>query len=210
MGKDFKEKYDRICSIKDKAICLVETQLNGDISTVDAKELGEVADIAKDMAELMKLCSEAEYYHKVTEAMDESSEEEKSMYLNKYIPEYEGKFYTPMPMVRSRDSRGRYMYTEPHYPMDDYKEDYSGRMYYTSMNNRSMNEGRDAREGMSGLSRKMYMEHKNISDKETKMKEFKDYIGVLSNDIAEMVMGLDANDKAVIRQEMTNLASKIV
>lgn len=87
MGKDFKEKYERVCAIKDRAISLVESQLNGNIENVDAKELGEVADIAKDMAELMELCSEAEYYHAITEAMEKNSDEENRMQMDKYLPE---------------------------------------------------------------------------------------------------------------------------
>lgn len=220
MGKDLKEKYERVCAIKDKAIGLVEGQLNGDISAVDAKELGEVADIAKDMAELMKLCAEAEYYHKVTEAMDEGSEEEKKYYLNKYIPEYEGKFYTPMHMnnyARQRDSRGRYMYTEPNmYMMDDDWD--RSRMYYTSPGGQSSSSGRssstnyarDMREGRSGITRRTYMDMKDAGDRNGKTKELEHYMQDLATDISEMIEDMEPNEKTMVKQKLTQLAAKVV
>lgn len=195
MSKDFKDKYERVCSIKDKALCLVESQINGDISSVDAKELGEVADIAKDMGELMKYCAEAEYYHKVTESMDEASSEEKSYYLNKYIPEYEGKFYTP---VYTR------MYEDYPTKMRDYDR-ISGRMYYTDPSNMAPN--RDSREGRSGISRRMYME---APDKGHKVQELEHYMKDLSEDVTEMISMMEPDEKASLKQKMVELANKIV
>lgn len=215
MAKDFKEKYERVCAIKDKALSLVEIQMNGDITSVDAEELGEVMDIAKDCAELMKYMEECCYYHKVTEAMDEASPEEKSYQLNKYIPEYEGKFYTPMDMARQRDSRGRYMYTEPMWYDDRMDNSYKDRMYYSSMNgsgssSSNMNMTRDYREGRSPMVRRTYMEMKENGEDKTKMaKELEHYMSELSEDITELINGMDANEKAILKQKMTQLASKI-
>lgn len=217
MGKDFKEKYERVCTLKDRIISLVEGQLAGDLSSVDAKELGEVTDMAKDFAEIMKLCSEAEYYHKVTEAMDESDPEEKSAKLNKYIPEYEGKFYTPvMDMARMRDSRGRYMYTEPYdYEDDRYDRMHSNRMYYSSMNNSgsngssNMNMARDSREGRAYISRRGYMEANEQGNTDKKNKELEHYIQDLSDDITDMIETMDSNSKAILKQKITQLASKM-
>lgn len=220
MGKDIKEKYERVCAIKDKALSLVETQMNGDLSQVDAKELGEVADIAKDMAELMKLMEETCYYHKVVEAMDEASPEEKSYQLNKYIPEYEGKFYTPMSMARQRDSRGRYMYTEP-MMYDD--EPYKDRMFYSSMggNNSSssssggrgssnMNMARDYREGRSPMVRRTYMEMKeNGESKEKTSKELEHYMTEMAEDITEMIEKMEPSEKVILKQKMNQLIAKI-
>lgn len=221
MGKDIKEKYERVCAVKDRAISLVEAQMNGNIENVDAKELGEVADIAKDFAEIMKLCAEAEYYCKVTDAMDEGSDEEKKYYMNKYIPEYEGKFYSPvatngdMNMARRRDSRGRYMYHDDFYP------DWSvPPMYYTepdgmhysnksdSMTN--MNYARDMREGRSGITRRTYMDMKD-ADKNTKMEKFKEYIDNFQEDMEEMfVEGKSTpEEKAYAKQALAKFISKL-
>lgn len=215
MGKDMKEKYERVCAIKDKALSLVETQLNGDISQIDAKELGEVVDIAKDMAEIVKYSEEACYYHKVVESMEEASDEEKKYYMDKYIPEYEGKFYTYLPRpiyARQRDSRGRYTYTEP-MMMDD--DSYRNRMYYSSMGNSNSGgrvdmETRDYREGRSGMTRRTYMEMKeNGEDKDKTNKELERYMNELSNDMTEMIQHMDANEKNILKQKITALASRI-
>lgn len=221
---EFKEKYEKVCGIKDRALSLVEMQMNGNIDSVDAKELGEVADIAKDMAELMKYCAEAEYYHKVVESMDEATDEEKSYYMNKYIPEYEGKFYSPIYMgmnnyARQRDSRGRYMYTEPNWRMN-YADggmngnsnggNNSGSRYYTTPSNlEDMKVPRDYREGRAGITRLTYMETKDDMDASSRMTEFDHYIKDLAEDITEMVEGLSASEKSTIKAKLQTLATKI-
>lgn len=207
MGKDIKEKYERVCAIKDKAISLVETQLNGDLSSVDAKELGEVADIAKDMAELMKLSEEACYYHKVTEAMDEGSDEEKKYYMNKYIPEYEGKFYTPIDYARRRDSRGRYMYTEPDWHMEPTSRDID-RMHYNTMD---MTDGRTTN-GMttrSAITRRTYMDMAN-SDKTSKTEKLKEYLQNFSDEMTEMFVEGKASpeEKQIAKQTLMQFINK--
>lgn len=220
MGKDIKEKYERVCAIKDKALSLVETQMNGNIENVDAKELGEVMDIAKDAAELIKYMEESCYYNKVTEAMEEGSEEEKKYYMNKYIPEYDGKFYTPiysdgMSFARRRDSRGRFMYTEPHIMNDEY-DDMKNRMYYSSNgnsgsnNNSSMNYERDFREGRSGITRRTYLDMKD-ADKNTKMDKFKEYIDNFKEDMEEMFIEGKSTpeEKAYAKQALAQFISKM-
>lgn len=227
MGKELKEKYERVCAIKDKALSLVETQLNGDLTTVDAKELGEVVDIAKDMAELMKYSEEACYYHKITEAMDESSEEDKKFYMDKYLPETQ-MYYTPIGnYARQRDSRGRYMYTDMYDPtMRNVDEDsYRDRMYYSSMGSNgntssgsnsnggrssSMNMARDYREGRSPMIRRTYMEMKEHGeDKNTTSKELEKYMNELGEDMTEMIQNMDTSEKQMLKQKLATLASKI-
>lgn len=43
---------ERLKHVKDTLLCAVESQL-GDLEKVDAKELGEVVDMVKDMEEAM-------------------------------------------------------------------------------------------------------------------------------------------------------------
>ena len=149
----------------------------------DLVELGMWTDIIKDL-----VCYDKD--KKIIEAMDEAEESEETMKYIEMYEDYPDmrKGYRGQP----RDSRGRYMsrrggrrgYEEPmyHMPLEMYK-DYSaeelrdmdrntmGRMYYTdgstggSMATRSqggMNGGRDSREGRSGMSRRGYMEAKEI------------------------------------------------
>lgn len=58
---------ERLKSIKSTLVSLVETQL-GDVEHTDAKELGEVVDMIKDLEEAM-------YYCAIVEAMEKSKEE---------------------------------------------------------------------------------------------------------------------------------------
>ncbi|MDO4189338.1 MAG: hypothetical protein Q4D29_10155 [Lachnospiraceae bacterium] len=225
MGKDFKEKYERVCSIKDRAISLVEAQLNGNIENVDAKELGEVADIAKDMAELMELCAEAEYYHTVTEAMEKSSQEEKEYYMDKYIPEMS--YYTPMGnYARMRDSRGRYMYTEPYYrrePDMRMYDDYSDRMYYSSSNNGNSSSsnsennggnyssyGRSMMGDRSSVTRRTYMDMKD-EDKSKKAQKLKEYLKDIDEEMTEMFIEGKASpeEKQIAKNALTNFINKL-
>lgn len=187
---------DRMKSIKDRFLGIIEGQLSGDLSKVSAKELGEIVDCAKDMAEMT-------YYCKITEAMEKNSDAENKGYMDEYLPE--SRYYTPtrMNMARRRDSRGRYMYTEPDYMMDDrYDQDFRSRMYYTNMH--------DPREGRSYISRRTYMEVKDSADKNAKMREMENYMNDLSSDLTEMIMGLDPTEKANVKTKLTQLASKIV
>lgn len=225
MSNDIKEKYERVCAIKDRAISLVETQLEGDISQVDAKELGEVADIAKDMAEIMKLCSETEYYSSINKAMEEAAEEDKATaYMEKYIPEY--------------------AYTRNYMPRMDYT-DY-GRMHYTIGRGgrpSSRNYGNYASNGNSGgssggssgsrgSSQRSYMEdpymihddwdgrswearrnymygkEENKNDSES-MKDLEKYMKSLGEDIVEMVDGMTTSEKNMLKQRLSTLVSKI-
>ena len=132
--------------------CIIEklaettkVELDKGIENVDTKEMGEVADIIKDLAE-------AEYYAKISKAMDEAEYGEDYDYMGAY-DEHERKGYRG----QRRDSRGRYMsrrgYESRMMPDMDYDEmermrDYdreSGKMYYSSGNM-----GGSSSSGMSG------------------------------------------------------------
>lgn len=65
---------EMIKATKDQILQHMERELNkygGD--KVDVKQMGELADIVKDLAEAEKSCWEAEYYRSISEAMDEGS-----------------------------------------------------------------------------------------------------------------------------------------
>lgn len=163
------------------------------LDTVDTKELGEAIDMLKDL-------SEAIYYCAITEAMEGKEKNDK-----------ESKYYTmPYPVVD--------------YNYRDMDRNY-GRMYYNgngSSNGTSSNgngsgsrgymdlEMRDVREGRSGMTRKGYMEAKEMHHgKEVKMKELEKYLKELSHDITEMIEDASPEEKQMLRQKMTTLASKI-
>ena len=223
--------------------CIIEklaettkVELDKGIENVDTKEMGEVADIIKDLAE-------AEYYAKISKAMDEAEYGEDYDYMGAY-DEHERRGYRGQP----RDSKGRYMsrrgrrmgYEEPiymsdMYPMEHYRDmdRMDGRMYYTSgsmgtnsmgsqeqssnvSSNMSGNRGysdrmdRDNREGRSGERRRGYMEAKEKGmDKQSKMKELEEYMKELSSDVTEMINDASQEEKTMLKNKMQVLMQKI-
>lgn len=164
------------------------------IDQADYHELGAAIDMIKDLAEAI-------YYCTITEAMEEKEEKN------------EHKYYTmPYPIVD--------------YNYRDMDRGY-GRMYYddrrgSSSNGTSSNgngggsrgymdfEMRDMREGRSGMTRKGYMEAKEMHHgKEVKMKELEKYLKELSHDITEMIEDASPEEKQMLHQKMTTLAEKI-
>lgn len=179
---------ERLKNIKECLVAQIQNQMSN-LSQVDAKELGEVVDMVKDM-------EEAIYYATITKAMD-SKEHEK--------PE---RYYTPIyyrDMDRYNDGRMYYNGNSTNY--------YDGNMtngakYYTE---KEYPIGlRDVREGRSPISRKMYMESKEMHhDKSKKMKELETYMRELSDDIVEMIEDASPEEKQILQQKLDALISKI-
>lgn len=228
-------KFERIDSLKDRIIMLVEGQLSGDLSCLDAQELGEVMDMAKDCAELKKYCAEAEYYDKITKAMGKNTDPENAYYMDKYMPETMRYYTRPIRYNTTGGNSGgnmggnsggmgtnggRYYWEyDPRYPEHDYEKDprYSEmypRMYYTPMTDLNWpstdkNRPHDPREGRAYVSRRGYMEAKEHGDKNEKNKELEQYMNDISMDITEMINGMDANEKQSLKAKLTQIAAKI-
>ena len=201
-------------------------EIDKGIENIDTKEMGEVADIIKDLAE-------AEYYAKISKAMDEAEYGEDYDYMGSY-DEHNRKGYRGQP----RDSRGRYMsrrrmgYEEPMRMMPEMNREHDaeyyrdmdkmdGRMYYSSGNMGGQSssgisggsmgsQGRDSREGRSGQMRRSYMESKETGkDKGEKMKNLEEYIKELSSDVSEMISDASPEEKTMLRQKLQLLTQKI-
>ena len=186
-------------SMKEMLMSCVQGQMSH-LDSVDAKELGEAVDMIKDL-------SEAIYYCTVTEAMKEKE--------------------------KGHDNTYHHYYT-------DYRDmdRYYGRMYYDGQNSgsrhysnggngngNSSNGGnggsrsyeehpmimmRDSREGRSPMSRKSYMESKEMhQDKTVQMRELEKYMQELSHDVTEMISDASPEEKQVLQQRITALANKI-
>lgn len=210
------------------------------IENLDTKEMGEVAEILKELCE-------AEYYATITKAMAESEYGED---YDMNGPMEERRYYRGQP----RDSRGRYMsrrgYSEPKYHMtpEMYREHTPeelrdmdrehGRMYYSGNGGNTSSGGmsggnsgssggsryyggqdsdmRDSREGRSGMSRRNYMETKEMhkgntpEDKQKKVQELEKYMNELSSDVTEMITGATPEEKTMLKQKMQTLIQKIV
>ena len=207
---DIKRIHDMIETLTEVAKC----ELDKGIENVNTKEMGEVADMIKDLAE-------AEYYRKISVAMDESE------YGVDY--DWEGrKFYRG----QMRDSMGRYMSnskmrrkgykeilmpTEDYADMDELMRDMDrtkGKMYYADMDQYKA-ELKDYKEGRSGASRKGYMESKEMhkantpEDKKAKMTELEKYMQELSTDVTEMISDATQEEKNLLKSKMTMLMQKI-
>lgn len=64
---------EKIYDIKNKALQRMEQAIaERGVDRMDVKEMGELADIVKDLSEAEKACWEAEYYRSVTDAMESS------------------------------------------------------------------------------------------------------------------------------------------
>ena len=177
---------ERLKQMKDSLVSIVQSQMGGHLDQVDTKELGEAIDMIKDL-------EEAIYYCTITKAMTEKEDKEKEHH---------------------------YYYTEKVYP--DYYRDMdrsAGRMYYGGNGSNGYDEKitsypstmmRDAREGRSGRSRKSYMESKEMHQgKEMQMKELEKYMQELTHDITEMVSDASPEEKVMLQQKISMLASKI-
>lgn len=166
---------DRLKKLEDILIDAVHEEMS-DLEKVDAKELGEVIDMIKDIEEAMYYCS-------IVEAMEEAQENRHGYtpYLN-YIDPY----------LKGRDVEWK-----------------KGKMYYGERGHMPM-EIHDSREGKSPMSRRGYMEAKEMhKDKHTQMQELEKYMQELSDDIIEMIMDATPDEKAVLQQKLSTLASKI-
>lgn len=200
----------RLEHMKESLVACVESQISGGLKEVDAKELGEAIDMIKDL-------EEAIYYCTITKAMKENEEEEK--YSSKQQSMYQqggrnggSNYYTPM-------------YYPPMYndgAMYNIGSSYNdGAMYANNSNGGNSNGnnargytdmqmGRDKREGNSPMRRRMYMEGKEKKHDSTKqMKELEEYMHELSNDIMEMIEDSTPEEKQMLRQKITTLATKI-
>lgn len=103
----------------------------------------------------------------------------------------------------------RHYYTErPYYPPMDYNY---RNMYYTNGTMRTETDmEKDRREGRSGMSRRTYMEAKDMKkDQATQMRELEQYIQELSNDLTEMIEDATAEEKNILKQHLKTISEKI-
>lgn len=132
-----------------------------------------------EAVDMIKDLEEAMYYHTIRESMEENSKDERKM-----DRQYGRMYYGGDKMY----------YHEPTY----YREA------------RPFPEMRDTREGTSPMSRRMYIESKEMhKDKTTQMKELEKYMQELTKDIMEMIADASVEEKQILQQRISTLASKI-
>lgn len=197
---------ERFKQIKEALVSCIQAQVGQGLKEVDIKELGEAIDMLKDMEEAMYYCS-------IVKAMEESKEEEK----------YKEKYYSMYPRMMYPDNM---MYND------------GNRMYYNGGGNSSNSGGsrggqsggnsggsrnyhdwehypypteiRDYREGRSPVTRRTYMESKELHhDKTKQMQELDKYMKELTDDILEMINGATPEEKQMLSQKLSTLATKV-
>lgn len=192
---------ERLKSMKDQLLSCIEGQMH-DLKRVDAKELGEAVDMVKDLEEAIYYCTIVEAMHKTKDGGEENAPVNNTYYYGTNYPIRYNDTYRYM----DRDN-GHMYYTDK---MRHYQGDYSyGAEHHEPYAETTVYE-RDPREGKSALRRKMYMEGKeNKKSKDQQMKELEAYMQELSTDVTEMIRDASPEEKAILRQKMTTLASKI-
>lgn len=200
---------ERLKNMKETLMGCVQGQMYN-LENVDAKELGEAIDMIKDL-------SEAIYYCTITEAMEgkEEGKEHHYYYTERMMPDgydyrmmdkdkgrmyYNGNSAGPSGQMNGNGNDTAY------YPkkMMMYHDGYD---YYEKEMPINM---RDEREGRSHLSRKTYMESKEMhQDKNVKLKELEKYMQELTNDVIEMIQDASPEEKQLLEKRISALATKI-
>ena len=196
---------ERLKHMKDSLISIVQSQMGSHLDQVDTKELGEAIDMIKDL-------EEAIYYCTITKAMTEKEDKEKEhhhYYTERIYPDYIPKYY---PYYRDMDRGTGRMYYGGNDSMSGSSSSGNGgtRGYDEVMTSYPSTMMRDAREGRSGRSRKSYIESKEMHQgQEVQMKELEKYMQELTHDIIEMVNDATPEEKAMLQQKVSMLATKI-
>lgn len=177
------------------------------VESASTEELGQAVDMIKDLAEGIYYEQKAKLVTKELECMEEEEKEYKRMGKER--------------MMRDMDKEhGHMYYTEPYrrpHPSEVYRDDdremrkEKGARRDESYTEREMPfEMRDSREGRSPITRRNYMESKELhKDKNHKMKELEKYMQELSEDIVEMIEGASPEERQMLEKKMTHLTSKI-
>ena len=214
---DFMRMHDMIEKLSECAKC----EIDKGIENIDPCEMGQVTDMMKDLAEAM-------YYRTLMKAMEESSADETMEMFERYG---DGRRYYD----RYRYADGRFApkgrgtrrgYDEPpywHMTPEMYREmehdrdmdRSSGRMYYTEPKMTPDGGMRDRREGKSGMSRRSYMESKELhkgntpEDKDAKMHDLERYMKELSEDMAELISDMTPEERTMTKSKLSTLVSKM-
>ena len=185
---------DQLKQMKEMLTGVVQGQMTH-LETVDTKELGEAIDMIKDLAEAI-------YYCTVSEAMEEKEEEWERPIEHRGYQEYP--YYD-----RNEDwKRGRMYYDGDGTRSRGGSADGTGTRYYSERDIGSVM--RDTREGRSPMSRKNYMESKDMhKDKNIQMQELEKYVSELTSDMLEMVEGATPEEKQMLSNKIAMLATKI-
>ena len=114
--------------------------------------------------------------------------------IEEEIAEYGYRYYNKMPTPYYNDRRNDKVYRDSYY--DNWSEE-------PLQNSERMTMTRDRREGKSPMSRKNYMESKEMHQpKTTQMRELEKYLQELSSDIVEMIQDASPEEKSFMEKKI--------
>lgn len=202
---------EQLKTIKEQLIAQIQSQM-GDLKCVDAKELGEVVDMVKDLSEAIYYC---EVYEQMKTA-DESRVNNNYYYTEKYYDPHrdmdrmEGRMYYSSPSSNAGSGTGSSISGNNSGSSASASQSMgqSSRSYYTERDYPV--HIRDEREGRSPLKRKMYMESKTTGmDSSKSMKELEDYMQELTSDMMDMLSKATPEEKTMVQKKINTLAAKV-
>ena len=198
---------ERLKQMKDRLVDVVEQQINGCLESASAEELGEAVDMIKDL-------DEAIYYGTLTKAMEDSKNTyyytEKVRPLEypyeRYELPYGGTMYYGGNGSGSSGGRGG-SGSGSMGGGNGINYYHQGGYGYQPV---SLIPEHSPYEGRSVTRRRMYMEGKmNRRDKTQQMKELEEYVQDLGQDITEMIQDASPEEKQLLQQKISMLATKI-
>lgn len=217
----------------------IKTQIDKGLDKVDTHELFEAVDIYKDLGEVKKNIIDGCYKMQIMEAMekseygedyDENGQIDRKGYNayryadGRYAPKGRGMrrgYMYPAEYYRDMDKwDGKMYYSEQDNvahsvntgnATDNYQRGYdegNREGYQRGYSEAERMNMRDAREGKSGMSRKAYVESKSM-DNTAKMKELERYMNDLSSDLTEVIAKATPDEKTMLKNKLSTLATKI-
>lgn len=228
---------EQLKQMKEALVGCVQGQVYGNMDKVDAQELGAAIDMIKDLSEAIYYCTITEAMDE--EGKEDKSKHGRMYYSPRQVPmmyhmPYPVEIYDPRSRERYNDGMmyaqggnsgssnsgsnsssggnnarggGTRGYHDGMIPM--YNDGANYTMYEQGGNRNYSEMMRDPREGRSGERRKMYMEGKNHKDKAQQMKELETYMQELSSDLTEMIQDASPEEKQMLQQKISVLATKI-
>lgn len=196
---------EKLKRLKEMLMDGVTAETSKGLHSVNKEELGEAIDMIKDIEEIIYYCS-------ITKAMEEKEKE------NEYMQKHYSSMNYPMYYNGGNSSNGggsRMWYDGG---SSSYANNSSGGNNVRGGGSRGYSDGwvmapfdaRDYREGRSYMTRKNYMEGKEMHhDKAKQMQELDKYVQELTDDVLEMIHDASPEEKMALSQKMTTLANKI-
>lgn len=196
---------EKLKRLKEMLMDGVTAETSKGLHSVNKEELGEAIDMIKDIEEIIYYCS-------ITKAMEEKEKE------NEYMQKHYSSMNYPMYYNGGNSSNGggsRMWYDGG---SSSYANNSSGGNNARGGGSRGYSDGwvmapfdaRDYREGRSYMTRKNYMEGKEMHhDKAKQMQELDKYVQELTDDVLEMIHDASPEEKMALSQKMTTLANKI-